>query len=80
MWADDNVYAVKRTDRKNALRLFKDKGKAQEWMNTYQQESGIPVTKLHIETRLGKRKRCEDWCGINKWCSQYTDYCSMKGK
>lgn len=80
MWADDNVYAVKRTDRKNALRLLKDKGKAQEWMNTYQQESGIPVTKLHIETRLGKRKRCEDWCGINKWCSQYTDYCSMKGK
>jgi hypothetical protein len=78
-WGDPDVFAVHRTDRKNALRLIKTTRKdAQDWMNTYQQESEVPVTKLYIENRPGKRKRCEDWCGINNYCNQWTDYCSMK--
>jgi len=79
MWSADDVFAVKRTDRKNALRLLPSKKSAQDFMNTYQQESGIPITKFHIEHRPGIRRRCEDWCPVNKWCDQWTEYCSLKG-
>jgi len=80
MWADDDVFAVHHRDKKKALRLQPSYDTAKDWMNNYQQESQIPISKLYVDTRPGKRKRCEDWCGINNYCNQYTDYCSMKGK
>lgn len=78
MWSRDDVFAVHRKNRKKALRLCPSNKAALDWMNTYQQESGIPLAELYVDYRPGYRIRCEEWCGVNKWCNQYTEYCSMK--
>jgi len=78
MWARDDVFAVHLKDRKKALRLCPSNNAAIDWMNTYQQESNCKLANLYIDYRPGYRIRCEEWCGINQHCNQFTEYCSMK--
>lgn len=31
-----------------------------------------------IEVRYAQRKRCENYCSVNKWCNLYREYCEKK--
>ena len=77
-WGDDDTYAVKRKDRKRALRVLDTMPEAKKWTGQYifnnPGKPGINVSNIFIESRLGRRKRCLDWCPVNDHCKQFHEY------
>jgi hypothetical protein len=62
-WMSETVYAVKRENRKTAIRVFKQKEEAEELAI---KEKG------YVELRAGEPKRCtNNWCGVAEWCEQF---------
>jgi hypothetical protein len=62
-WSKDTQYAVKREGRKTAIRVFDNQEEAEE---VAEKEKG------YVEVRKGESVRCSgNYCGVNKWCSQY---------
>ncbi len=33
---------------------------------------------LYVETRPGRRVRCEEYCPVDRWCNQYQQYLKTK--
>lgn len=67
MWASKDIYAVREEGRKTAVYRYNQEdaeGLAKQMKN--------PV----IEFKRGTRRRCEEYCPVNKFCSQYRDYCN----
>jgi hypothetical protein len=76
MWADADTWAVKRHDRKRALRVLAGEVEARGWMNNYVEHNPdkVKLSNLFIEHRLGRRKRCMDWCPVNVHCNHFHKY------
>lgn len=67
MWTKPTVYAVKKKGRKSALRLLDTQEKAEKWIEDNKKGDSI-------EVRLGENMRCEHYCNINRFCSQYIGF------
>lgn len=79
-WGDGDQFAAKKKGAARALRLLDTQEEAYKWIEKYSAESEIPLKKFIVEYRPGERRRCERrWCGVRRWCNQWTDFCSMKG-
>jgi len=67
MWEKPTVYAVKKKGAARAKSLHET-----------EQEANVIVLQLggdyEVETRLGERTRCANFCSVNTWCQQWRDY------
>ena len=67
MWEKPTVYAVK---KKGAVRA--------KSLHDNEQEASVVAMQLgsefEVETRLGERTRCANFCPVNTWCQQWRDY------
>ena len=72
MWEEPTTYAVKKKKNKRASKVFTDKEAAKEFAKT--DEDFI------IETRVGARRRCEDYCDVSQWCPQFKNYKEKKNE
>jgi hypothetical protein len=70
-WEKPTVYAVKKLGGVRANRVFYKRAEAE----AYLAEVG---DKYEVEVREGERTRCENYCNVAQFCSQYQDY--LKGK
>ena len=69
-WMRTTTYAVKKEGRKSAVRVFDAQEDAVKLI-----EESEDKKKLSIEVRKGEPVRCTgNYCGVNKWCSQYQSY------
>lgn len=68
MWAKETIWAIMKKGRVSAVKLC------------YSEEEALANKSLgdSIETRHGERIRCEDYCDIKEFCSQYKDYLKSK--
>jgi hypothetical protein len=78
MWEKPSTYAVMKEGRKTAVRVFDTKEEALNFISeTY------PTLKeaynINLVTRLGKRIRCEEYCNVSSFCSQYQEYLESTG-
>ena len=64
MWEKAGVWAVMKEGRKSAVKLC----------DTEQAAKDNCAASCSIVFRQGKRNRCEDYCAVNKFCSQYLEY------
>lgn len=64
-WNVGDKFAVKKKGVKRALRVFKTKEEAKEYI----ERQDLP--NLYIEYRPGENIRCEDWCLVKDFCEQY---------
>ena len=72
MWERPEKFAVmKSSTHKRASRLLNSMEEAIEWAANPKNGMG---SKHVIEHRPGKRVRCEDWCEVAPFCSQYKEY------
>lgn len=67
MWESPSKYAVMKEGRKSAVRLFDDPQNAE----TFLKEKGKDH---YVQIRLGDRRRCSEYCPVNKFCSQFKEY------
>ena len=86
MWAKDDTFALFKKDAKRATKVFDH----DDDLYDYCADKGLliahpdePNTDIldnnwRIEVRKGKRTRCEDYCDVNKFCSQYQEYLKEK--
>lgn len=67
MWEKPTVYAVKKVGGKRALKLFDTQKEAEDHQ--------LEVTdKTEIEVRPGERTRCEGYCDVAEFCTQFQEY------
>ena len=72
MWERPEKFAVmKSATHKRASRLLGSMEEAVTWAEDPLNGMGA---KHVIEHRPGKRVRCEDWCEVAPFCSQYKEY------
>jgi hypothetical protein len=62
-WASDPVYAVMKTGRKTAVKLFDNEAEAKNIIDHGKD--------LYLQFRPGESRRCKDYCSVAKFCSQY---------
>lgn len=71
-WQRPDLWAVKKKGNKRALRVYGTPEAAADYI------AESPGTeKLEIEFRPGESVKCESYCSVQKWCSQYA---KMKGQ
>ena len=70
-WEKPTVYAVRKIGGVRANKVFYKRADAQ----AYLEEVG---DKYEIEVREGERTRCENYCNVAPFCSQYQEY--LQGK
>lgn len=69
-WMRTTTYAVKKEGRKSAVRVFDSEEDAVKLIAESEDKK-----KLSVEVRKGEPVRCTgNYCGVNKWCSQYQSY------
>lgn len=69
-WIRETKYAVKKVGRKTAIRVFDTEEEAKGLLETM-----VEKDKGFIEVRPGEPIRCVgNYCGVNKFCSQYKKY------
>lgn len=66
-WAQPAKYAVKAPKRKSAVRVFDSRIDAEDYI----EKDSRP---LFLEVRPGKRPRCENYCNVSLFCSQYQEW------
>ena len=66
MWEKHTTWAVMKNGRKRAVRVLDSEDAA---LRMIADGAG-----MHVEKRPGRRVRCEEYCPVNAWCSQYRDY------
>ena len=74
MWLRDEKFAVMKTGRKSALKLF-DVDKSDEAYVYARNTSGA-----YVEHRQGTRVRCQDYCKAAPFCEQYQQHLKETGK
>lgn len=67
MWEKPTVYAVKKKGAVRAKSLHDNEPEA----NVVAMQLG---SEYEVETRLGERTRCANFCPVNTWCQQWRDY------
>jgi len=67
MWEKPTTYAVKKVGNKRATNVFNTK-----------EEADVKMEDLgkgyEVEVRKGERTRCESYCQVSNWCTQYQSY------
>lgn len=66
MWEHPTQYAVMQKGRKRAVKLFADLEEAKAFSEKEQS--------YYIEERPGTRTRCEKYCPVKEFCSQYKEW------
>ena len=72
-WAKPTVYALKKENRKSAIKLYPTIAEAEEGKKTLEAvvKNGTKV-KYSIETRIGESTRCVgNYCGVAEFCNQF---------
>ena len=77
-WAKPTVYAVMKEGRKSALSLCMTQDQANKEKEGLGHEHG--VNKVYIEVRPGEKTKCESYCSVKKFCSQYAGEQLTKSK
>ena len=72
MWERPTTYAVMKDGRKSALRVLDSHDSAVIWVT--ENISGDNINRHDIVRRPGVRVRCESYCPVSKFCSQFTAY------
>lgn len=67
-WAKAPKYAVMKEGREKALRLLDTKGEALEWIG---QQHNLAAGTVRIVYRPGENTRCQDYCEVAPFCSQW---------
>ena len=67
MWEAPSKFAVMKEGRKSAVRVFDDLQDAE----TLLKEKGKDH---YIQTRLGERRRCQEYCPVAQFCNIYKEY------
>ena len=67
MWEKPTIYAVKKIGGVRANKVFYKRADAEEYLS----ELG---DKYEIEVRDGERTRCQNYCNVRDFCSQWADY------
>ena len=67
MWEKPTVWAVRKTGNKRAHSLYE----TEELATAAIADLG---SNYEIEVRKGERTRCENFCPVNTWCTQYKTY------
>lgn len=82
MWSKPDQVAVKSTRLKKAVRVLSSQKAADNFVKNYLKGKTCKdsVQTLSYEVRPAMRTRCEHWCPVNKYCSQFHDYLSAKAK
>lgn len=75
MWERPTTYAVMKQGRKSAVRVLDSEADALAFIAA-DAKNGNAMT---VERRPGSRVRCERYCAVNKWCSQFSDYLAEGG-
>lgn len=71
MWEKKTSYAVIKIGGKRAKRVFENKQEAISFMSTLKDHE--------VETRAGGRVRCENFCQVASFCSQWAAYKKQRG-
>jgi len=66
-WAKKDVFAVMKEGRKSALKLFEKEEDAKVFLT---EQKG----KCDVVKRGGERTRCESYCPVKEFCTQYKAY------
>lgn len=71
-WADGEEYAVMKTGRKTAVKVFKEKDDpdAKKHAESYAEELG---TSHYVEYRPAISRKCADYCPCKEFCNFYHD-------
>jgi len=73
-WAKPETYAVMKEGRKSALRVLDSLAAAREWQ-IKNLGAGEPdpshIPHISIVQRPGQNVRCENYCEVSQWCSQW---------
>jgi len=73
MWEKPTTYALKKTGGVRAKKVYSILLEAEEGLA----EAGKGY---EIETREGERTRCQKYCQVSQFCTQYQDYLNSKGQ
>jgi len=73
MWAKPTKYALMHENKKSAVALFNTEDEAQDRLSRIIEGRGY-----YIQERPGKRARCEGYCDVNSFCSQFREYKEAK--
>jgi len=71
-WKRDDVWAVKKKNRKTALRLLDTKEKAHTYIAEGLGQQSDEMD-LYIEHRKGEYVRCKSYCPVSDFCNQYKE-------
>lgn len=63
-WEKDTIYAIKKKDRKSAIKLLDSKEEAEDWIT----RNTKPKEALYVEERLGESIRCKHYCSVKNLC------------
>jgi hypothetical protein len=72
-WAKPTIYALKKENRKSAIKLYPTIVEAEKGKKVVEQmaKSGAKA-KYSIETRIGENTRCVgNYCGVAEFCDQF---------
>lgn len=81
MWSSPDQVAIKSTRLKRAIRVSSSMPAAKNFAKNYLKGPTCKDTAKTIsyEVRPATRKRCEEWCSVNKYCNQYQNYLIKQG-
>ena len=77
MWSEPDKVAVMSTRLKSrAVRVLSDMKTAKAYVSKYltNPKCKDSVKTLSYQIRPCERRRCENWCPVNKYCNQYHNY------
>jgi len=68
-WLTETRYAVMKSNRISAVRVLDSIVERNAWCKDKGHTEGLKG--IYFETRKGVAKRCEDWCEVREFCTQY---------
>lgn len=69
MWERPEKWAVMKEGAKRAVKLYESEQQA---------EAAVANPKQYVEHRLGERVRCESYCDVAPFCTQFREYRELK--
>jgi len=65
-WKKEDTFRVVKEGRKSALRVLSSRNEAEDFIRGHKEEK-----KLSVEMAVGKPTRCESYCSVAEFCTQY---------
>jgi len=79
MWAEpDQVAVMSKRLKSRAVRVLSSKKAAEDYIDYHLRNPKCKdkLSDLYLQYRPATRKRCEDWCPVNRYCKYYKEYCA----